>query len=278
MSDTEQATSIAEYSATEAKLASLREAYFERVFDCTTPHGMKSAIIARAELRTYRVNLEETRQALKKPLLDLGRQIDSQAKAITEQIVALEAPINAQIAAEEEREEAIRAEKERTELDRLRAIVRAQEEASAAAAAQAAAEKRAAEDAERERQFAAIAEDRAKLDAAATEQKRLDAEAAARRAELDKAANERRAAQDEVARLEREKREAELLAEERRMERLRADNETREREVRKAKEEQIIASVSLTTAAEAAVKMLCALGHESHVVTRALVAAIERAK
>ena len=117
-------TKIAEYSPTAAALAELRQKYENAVFDTGTKAGMDKAVAARRELREIRVNLEKLRKELKAPALERSRLIDAEAKTITEQLVALEGPIDAQIKAEEERKAAEKAERERIERERVEALHR----------------------------------------------------------------------------------------------------------------------------------------------------------
>jgi hypothetical protein len=60
---------IQEYSATTAALAELSQKYKGVLYDVTTKEGMVAAKQGRAELRTYRVNLEKTRVTIKEPAL-----------------------------------------------------------------------------------------------------------------------------------------------------------------------------------------------------------------
>jgi hypothetical protein len=113
-------TSIAEYSETAAALALLRENYQGVVYDVTQSKEMKAAKEARAELRTLRTSLEKKRVEIKAPALERCRLIDSEAKRITAELVALEEPIDVQIKAEEARAEAEKLAK--YEADRLRVV------------------------------------------------------------------------------------------------------------------------------------------------------------
>ncbi len=117
-------TEIAEYSPTAAALAELRQKYEKAVYDTSTVVGMAKAVAARRELREVRVNLEKLRKELKAPALERSRLIDAEAKTITEQLVALEDPIDSQIKAEEERKAAEKAERERIERERVEALHR----------------------------------------------------------------------------------------------------------------------------------------------------------
>jgi hypothetical protein len=111
-------TSIAEYSETAAALAMLRENYAGVIYDVTQSKEMKAAKEARAELRGLRTSLEKKRVEIKAPALERCRLIDSEAKRITAELVALEEPIDVQIKAEEARAEAEKLAK--LEAERLR--------------------------------------------------------------------------------------------------------------------------------------------------------------
>lgn len=109
-------TKIIEYSPTEAALADLRARFGDVVFDVTTTKGDKEARAARLELVKLRTTLEAKRKELKAPALERSRMIDSEAKRIEAEILALETPIDRQIKAEEgrrERERQAKAEAER---------------------------------------------------------------------------------------------------------------------------------------------------------------------
>jgi hypothetical protein len=115
-------TAIAEYTETAAALADLRQRHEGVVYDVTQPKQMKAAKEARRELRDLRVALEKKRQELKAPVLERGRLLDSEAKRITEELVALEEPIDNQIKAEEARVEEERLRKLEEERQRVEAI------------------------------------------------------------------------------------------------------------------------------------------------------------
>lgn len=115
-------TTIAEFSATEAALADLKQRYANVVMDPATREGMAFLIKGRAELRTYRVNVEKTRVELKAPLLERERLLDAEAKRLTAELAALEEPIDAQIKAEENRKEEERKAKEAAEAARLQRL------------------------------------------------------------------------------------------------------------------------------------------------------------
>lgn len=221
-------TEIAEYTRTEAALADLAARYKGVVFDVATRDGMQTAIKGRAELRTYRVDLEKTRVNLKEGILKTGRLIDGEARRITAEIAALETPIDEQIKKQEkikddERMAAVRAEQARVEAEQ--------------AAIKAAEEKRLADAlAEIERARLALEEERKAREAEdkrAREQLEADQRAARRKIEEEeRVAREAREEQDRQARLAREE-EDRKVAEARRIE-----NERIAQEAAKAAAEQ----------------------------------------
>lgn len=111
----ENKTEVGEYKPIEASLAALRHKYQAVVFQVNTKEGDKEAREARRELVGLRTSLEEKRAELKKPVLELGRAIDAEAKRITAEIEALEKPIDEQIKAEEKRKADERAAREAAE-------------------------------------------------------------------------------------------------------------------------------------------------------------------
>ena len=117
-------TAIAEYSPTAAAMAELRNMYENAVFDVATPIGMAKAIAARRAIREPRIALEKLRKELKAPALERSRLIDAEAKELTQQLEALEGPIDAQIKAEEQRKADEKAERERIEREKLGALQR----------------------------------------------------------------------------------------------------------------------------------------------------------
>lgn len=115
-------TAITEYSKTEAALSDLRSRFGSLVLDAKTTAGMKGLVEARGEIRRLRVDLEAKREELKKPVIERGRLIDSEAKRITAELVALEDPIDAQIKAEENRKANEKAAREQAERERIATI------------------------------------------------------------------------------------------------------------------------------------------------------------
>lgn len=117
-------TPISEYATTALVLADLQKRHKGVVYDVTAPKQMKLAKEARAEIRNYRTSLEKTRVEIKAPALERCRLIDSEAKRITAELVALEEPIDVQIKAEEARAEAEKLARLEAERLRVEAIQR----------------------------------------------------------------------------------------------------------------------------------------------------------
>lgn len=120
--EAEIVTTIAEYSATEKGLALLRDKLKDAKYDVTTTAGMDLACKDRRECVTLRTSLEAKRKEIKAPALARCQQIDSEAKRIEAEIVALEGPINEQIKAEENRKAEIKRQKEEAEALRVTTI------------------------------------------------------------------------------------------------------------------------------------------------------------
>ena len=96
-------TEVAEYRATEAGLAALRERLAGKVYDLTTTAGDAEARADRRELVTMRTGIERIRKDAKAPLLAQAKLLDDEAKRITEAILEVENPIDDQIKADEQR-------------------------------------------------------------------------------------------------------------------------------------------------------------------------------
>lgn len=114
-------TQIAEYRATDAALATLREQYM-RPFDVSTTKGMAEAKAALAKIKDYISELERVRVEIKAPVLKRSRLIDEEAKCIAEKLIEIKEHIAAAIKAEKQRKEAEKAAKEQAERDRVAAI------------------------------------------------------------------------------------------------------------------------------------------------------------
>lgn len=233
---------IVEYSRTEAALAELRGKYENVAYDLSTTAGDKAARAARLELVTLRGTLEKTRKELKAPALDFGKRIDSEAARINGEIIALEAPIDQQIKADEQRRAEEKARLARIEAERVEGIkakiatIRgfvakaqgisservskgidmvtslritqdefAEFEAEATAAQQEtlkAMRELHAAAVDREAEAARLEAQRIENERVAAEQKRIADEQAARQAELDRQAAEIRAAREQAEREE----------------------------------------------------------------------------
>lgn len=115
-------TAIAEYSQTEAALAELRTRFTGVKYDVATTKGIDEAKKARAEIKKYRVALEDKRKEIKEPALRHCQLIDAEAKRITEELRKLEDPIDKQIKDEEARKEAEKQAKAKAERERVTAI------------------------------------------------------------------------------------------------------------------------------------------------------------
>ena len=110
---------VAAFNKTESGLAKLRQKFQGVQFDLTTTKGDKAARQARKELVTLRTSLEELRKEKKAPHLAACNLIDSEAKRIKGEILALEVPIDEQIRADELRREQERVQREAEERARL---------------------------------------------------------------------------------------------------------------------------------------------------------------
>jgi len=274
-----QLTPIAEYSKTAAALADLAQRYKGVLFDVTTREGMQAAIKGRAELRGYRVALEKTRVEIKAPALKRTQEIDSEARRITAELLALETPIDDQIKADERRKVAEAEAKIKAEQDRIAAeeAARKAAEEKILAAQRAEIERQQAELAERKRQQEAIEAEarckiedeqraaRAKIDAeeraARLAREQADREAQAKReaeearikAEQAAEAKRLREAQDKIDAERRAVEEAarqERLAQEQRERVAREAEEARQREIQRKANELLDAKAMLQTFVE----------------------------
>lgn len=198
-------TEIAEYSKTEAALADLAQKYKGVIFDMATREGMGTAIKGRAELRTYRLDLEKERKRIKEPALRKAQLIDSEARRITSELVALEDPIDAQIKREEERKELERTKAAREMQEKLDAEERARKEAEEARMAE---ERAALAKAQAEFQ----AKQAAQVEADRKARAALEAEQRAARLKIEVEERAARVAREEADRVARQAREAEEAA------------------------------------------------------------------
>ena len=112
-------TEIAEYRPIAAALHDLYTRHAGVLHDCTTTQGMQACREARAEIRTCRTSLEAKRREIKAPALERCRLIDADAKRITEALLAIEDPLDAQVKAEERAAEARREAKRKADMERV---------------------------------------------------------------------------------------------------------------------------------------------------------------
>jgi hypothetical protein len=110
---------IVAFDAVESGIAELAQQYTSVAFAVDTEKGMTEAKQARIAIRRPRYAVETARKAAKSPLLELGREIDRRAKAITGRLLELEEPIDGQIIAEEQRREAEKERKRQEEIERI---------------------------------------------------------------------------------------------------------------------------------------------------------------
>jgi colicin import membrane protein len=113
---------LAQIDAVSAGIAALREKHGGVVFDVRTTKGMKDAIAARAEIREPRYTVERLRKAAKRPILDLGKKLDAEAKRITTELLAIENPIDLQVTGEQERKANEKRAQEEAEAKRVTAL------------------------------------------------------------------------------------------------------------------------------------------------------------
>ena len=118
----EVANEIGEYNAVAAGLAELKRKYGGIVVDVSSHSAMTFAKAVRAEIREPRYECEKIRKALKAPALQRAKLIDTEAAQITAELLAMEAPWDEAIKAEEARKELIKAEVEQAEREQAAKI------------------------------------------------------------------------------------------------------------------------------------------------------------
>jgi hypothetical protein len=117
-------TAVANFDRVGAGLADLTTKFKGVVYDVATTEGLDAAKDARRIIRAPRFELERLRTAAKAPILALGRQIDGEAKRISEKLLALETPIDDQIKKREKEIEEAKAAKQRAEAARVEGLRR----------------------------------------------------------------------------------------------------------------------------------------------------------
>lgn len=93
-----------------------------KVVDVTTSEGMKTAIVHRATFRALRVEAEKARLARKRPILDIGKLLDTRHGELEAEITPLEDRFDTAIKAEEQRKEAAKAAAAQAEHERIERI------------------------------------------------------------------------------------------------------------------------------------------------------------
>ena len=83
---------IAEYSSTQAALSELK-ARWAKIPNTDTKAGYALVKTGIKELSGYRTKLEAMRKELKAPILERGKLLDSEAKRITAELLAIETPL-----------------------------------------------------------------------------------------------------------------------------------------------------------------------------------------
>lgn len=108
---------VTEYSETAARIAELKETYGTEVPDASTKDGYQRAKQIAGECTSLRTALEKRRKEFKAPVLAFGKMIDSEAKRITAEIVAIEEPFKLAYKAVDEEKKRIKAEIEQRFVD-----------------------------------------------------------------------------------------------------------------------------------------------------------------
>jgi len=115
---------ITEYSKTEAALNELKDRW-ANVPDAETDEGYTQIKTGISEVRGFRTGLEKMRVTLKAPILERGKLLDSEAKRITAELVAIEQPMAAAkkvVDDREAREKAERIARLQAKIDEILAI------------------------------------------------------------------------------------------------------------------------------------------------------------
>ncbi|WP_223515730.1 hypothetical protein [Pseudomonas sp. GL-R-26] len=122
-------TDIAEYRPHEEQIVRLETTYAKLVVDCSTSEGLANAKEVRVDIRDVRYALDKT---TKTALIPYQQKVkDAQARvnqvkefgeALKDRVLAIEAPVDEAIKAEEKRVADAKAERERVEAERVEAI------------------------------------------------------------------------------------------------------------------------------------------------------------
>lgn len=113
---------MTEFDKVSAGIADLEKRFGGVVFDLTTSAGMREAEKARADVRAPRYAVQRARDAAKRELNDVKRDIEQRAEQIIKAIDAIETPIVQQIEAEVARRAAERAKAEQLQRERAESL------------------------------------------------------------------------------------------------------------------------------------------------------------
>lgn len=122
-------TDIAEYRPHEEQIVRLETTYAKLVVDCSTSEGLANAKEVRVDIRDVRYALANTtktalvpyQQAVKDAQARVN-QVKEFGEALKDRVLAIEAPVDEAIKAEEKRVADAKAERERVEAERVEAI------------------------------------------------------------------------------------------------------------------------------------------------------------
>lgn len=122
-------TDIVEYRPHEEQIVRLETSYAKLVIDCSTTEGLASAKEVRVDIRDVRYALANTtktalvpyQQAVKDAQARVN-QVKEFGETLKDRVLAIEAPVDEAIKAEEKRAAYAKAERERAEVERVEAI------------------------------------------------------------------------------------------------------------------------------------------------------------
>jgi DNA repair exonuclease SbcCD ATPase subunit len=122
-------TDIAEYRPHEEQIVRLETTYAKLVVDCSTSEGLANAKEVRVDIRDVRYALANTTKTALVPYQQKVKdaqarvnQVKEFGEALKDRVLAIEAPVDEAIKAEEKRVADAKAERERVEADRVEAI------------------------------------------------------------------------------------------------------------------------------------------------------------
>lgn len=122
-------TDIAEYRPHEEQIVRLETTYAKLVVDCSTSEGLANAKEVRVDIRDVRYALANTTKTALVPYQQKVKeaqarvnQVKEFGEALKDRVLAIEAPIDEAIKAEEKRAADAKAERERIEAERVEAI------------------------------------------------------------------------------------------------------------------------------------------------------------